>query len=135
MPSRRRQIRPVLVALALILAAYLVLVLLRPDLGADAFGLVLATPRLQALYEINSLLLITGAVFALPFSIVLAVVRYRLFDIDLLVNRALVYGAIDRRGHGGLSRRHDRDRRRRRWDSRARGHRDARSGRRRPSPG
>ena len=93
-PERRRQIRPVLIALAVILAAYLVLVLLRPELGSDAFGLVLATPRLQALYEINSLLLITGAVFALPFSIVVAVVRYRLFDIDLLVNRALVYGAL-----------------------------------------
>ena len=81
-------------ALAVILAAYLVLVLLRPDLRSDAFGLVLATPRLQALYEINTLMLMTGAVFALPFSIVLAVVRYRLFDIDLLVNRALVYGAM-----------------------------------------
>ncbi len=92
--ERRRQMRPVLVALALILAAYLVLVLLRPGLSSDAFGLVLATPRLQALYEINTLLLITAAVFALPFSIVLAVVRYRLFEIDLLVNRALVYGAM-----------------------------------------
>ena len=92
--EHRRQMRPVLVALALILGAYLVLVLLRPGLRSDAFGLVLATPRLQALYEINTLLLITAAVFALPFSIVLAVVRYRLFEIDLLVNRALVYGAM-----------------------------------------
>ena len=92
--DRRRQIRPVLIALAAIVVAYLVLVLLRPDLGSDAFGLVLATPRLQALYEVNSLLLITGALFALPFSIVFAVVRYRLFEIDLLVNRALVYGAL-----------------------------------------
>jgi hypothetical protein len=92
--DRRRQIRPVLIALALILSAYLVLVLLRPDLRPDAFGLVLATPRLQALYGINTLLLLTGAVFALPVSIVLAVVRYRLFEIDVLVNRALVYGAL-----------------------------------------
>jgi serine phosphatase RsbU (regulator of sigma subunit) len=92
--ERRRQIRPVLIALALILAAYLVLVLLRPDLRPDAFGLVLATPRLQALYGLNTLLLLTGAVFALPVSIVLAVVRYRLFEIDVLVNRALVYGAL-----------------------------------------
>lgn len=92
--DRRRQIRPVLIAFALILAAYLVLLLLRPDLRSDAFGLVLATPRLQALYGINTLLLVTGAVFALPVSIVLAVVRYRLFEIDLLVNRALVYGAM-----------------------------------------
>jgi serine phosphatase RsbU (regulator of sigma subunit) len=92
--EHRRQVRPVLVALALVLAAYLVLALLRPDLGSDAFGLVLATPRLQALYGINTLLLLTGAVFTLPISIVLAVVRYRLFEIDLLVNRALVYGSL-----------------------------------------
>lgn len=92
--DRRRQVRPVLVALGLILCAYLVLALLRPDLGSDAFGLVLATPRLQALYGINTLLLLTGAVFTLPISIVLAVVRYRLFEIDLLVNRALVYGSL-----------------------------------------
>jgi serine phosphatase RsbU (regulator of sigma subunit) len=76
------------------LMTYLVLVLLRPELAPDAFGLVLVTPRLQALYEINTLLLFTAAVFALPLSIVVAVVRYRLFEIDLLVNRALVYGSL-----------------------------------------
>jgi serine phosphatase RsbU (regulator of sigma subunit)/MFS family permease len=90
----RRQWQPVLVALSVIVGTYLVLVLLRPELQTDAFGLVLVTPRLQALYGLNTLLLLTGAVFALPFSIVLAVVRYRLFEIDLLVNRALVYGSL-----------------------------------------
>ena len=70
------------------------LLLLRPSLQPDAFGLMLVTPRLQALYGFNTLLLSTAAVFALPVSIVLAVVRYRLFDIDVLVNRALVYGSL-----------------------------------------
>lgn len=90
----RRQWQPVLVALSLIVGTYLVLVLLRPELQTDAFGLVLVTPRLQALYGLNTLLLLTVAVFALPFSMVLAVVRYRLFEIDLLVNRALVYASL-----------------------------------------
>lgn len=90
----RRQWRPVLAALSLTLTAYLVLVLLRPELRPDAFDLVLVTPRLQALYALNTLLLLTGAVFALPLSMVLAVVRYRLFEIDILMNRALVYGSL-----------------------------------------
>lgn len=92
--ASRRQWRPVLVALTLVFVAYLVLVMLRPELQPDAFDLVLVTPRLQALYALNILLLLTGAVFALPWSIVVAVVRYRLFDIDLLLNRALVYGSL-----------------------------------------
>lgn len=93
-PVVRRQVRPVLTAFTVIGVAFLVLILLRPSLRSDAFGLVLATPRLQALYGINTLLLATLTVFALPVSIVLAVVRYRLFEIDVLVNRALVYGSL-----------------------------------------
>lgn len=90
----RRAVRPVLVTLTLIAVASGILVLLRPSLRPDAFGLVLATPRLQALYGINTLFIATVAVFALPFSIVFAVVRYRLFEIDVLINRALVYGSL-----------------------------------------
>lgn len=90
----RRQVRPVLTAFTVIGVAFFVLILLRPSLRADAFGLVLVTPRLQALYGINTLLLATLTVLALPVSIVLAVVRYRLFEIDVLVNRALVYGSL-----------------------------------------
>lgn len=89
-----RSVRPVLLSLTLIAVTFGVLVVLRPSLPTDDFGLVLVTPRLQALYGINTLLLSTVAVFALPVSIVLAVVRYRLFEIDLLLNRALVYGTL-----------------------------------------
>ncbi|MBA3360476.1 MAG: PP2C family protein-serine/threonine phosphatase [Acidimicrobiia bacterium] len=92
--SPARPVRPVLTAMTLIAATLGVLLLLRPSLRPDAFGLVLATPRLQALYGLNTLLLATAAVFALPVSIMLAVVRYRLFEIDVLINRALVYGAL-----------------------------------------
>lgn len=89
-----RSVRPVLVALTLVVATLGLLLFLRPSLRPDAFGLVLVTPRLQALYGLNTLLLATVAMFALPVSIVLAVVRYRLFDIDVLINRALVYGSL-----------------------------------------
>ncbi|MFQ5968365.1 MAG: SpoIIE family protein phosphatase, partial [Acidimicrobiia bacterium] len=93
-PDESLRARPVLVAFVVAVATFAVLWVLKPELSTDAFGLVLATDRLRAIYDVNLLILLTTAVFLFPVSIGFAVFRYRLFDIELVANRALVYGAL-----------------------------------------
>src|SRR3712207_1349775 len=45
-------------------------------------------------YDLALDLVSFGAVLLVPLSFGVAVLRYRLFDIDVIINRALVYGAL-----------------------------------------
>ncbi|MEX1126284.1 MAG: SpoIIE family protein phosphatase, partial [Acidimicrobiia bacterium] len=86
--------KPVVVSLVAALGTFLLLWVLRPELTSGALDLVVVTPRLKAVYALSVLVLLTLAVFTFPVSVSVAIVRHRLFDLDLLVNRALVYGTI-----------------------------------------
>ena len=92
--ERRPQIRLVVVALSATVASILAFWALQPRLEEGLFNLVLATRRLEALHDLNLLLLLTASLLLLPVAVGVSVIRYRLWDTGLLVNRALVYGAL-----------------------------------------
>jgi hypothetical protein len=84
----------VVVAFAATIATIVAFWALQPRLEAGLFDLVLATKRLEALHDLNLLVLLTACLLLLPVAVGISVVRYRLWDIELLINRALVYGAL-----------------------------------------
>jgi len=86
--------RPVVLSLVAAIGVFVLLWALQPELQADSLDLVVATPRLRAVYAVNLLVLLTAAVFVFPVSVSFAIIRNRLFDLDLFVNRALVYGTV-----------------------------------------
>ncbi len=86
--------RPVVVSLIAMIVAFVVLWATQPELTEGAFDLVVVTPRLSALYAVNILIVLTIATFLFPVAVSFSIVRYRLFDVDLLVNRALVYSIV-----------------------------------------
>ncbi len=90
--EQNRPARSVVISVAVAILGFVLLWVLQPELSADALGLVVATPRLRAVYAANLLILLTAAVVLIPVSVSFAIFRHRLFDLDLLVNRALVYG-------------------------------------------
>ena len=93
-PESRRQTRLVVLALGTLTLAFAVLAVLDPELEQGVGDLVVTTPRLQALYELQLLLVLTAALFLLPISIAVSVLRYRLLDIDIVINRAVIYGCL-----------------------------------------
>lgn len=67
---------------------------LSPRLGEGLSDLTVVTPRIEAIYELILLVLLGAALLMLPISIFVAVLRYGLWDIQVFVNRALVYGGL-----------------------------------------
>ena len=93
-PARQHQTQLVLMALATIAAVPPLLVAVSPRLSQALPGLAVISPRVEALYELILLTFLAVALLALPLSIAVSVLRYGLWDIDLFVNRALVYTCL-----------------------------------------
>ena len=90
----RKQTRLVMISLTAVVGSFLLIWVLDPGLSSSVdLGLVLVTDRTQAIYDLNILSMLTVGVILFPISIGVSVARYRLWDMDLIINRALVYGA------------------------------------------
>ena len=90
----RARTRLVVLALGLSSGTFILLWAVRPELGSGVFDLVVTTPRLQALYDLNGLVLLTVALLLLPFAISISVLRHGLWNVDLLVSRTVAYGSL-----------------------------------------
>ncbi|MCU0498699.1 MAG: serine/threonine protein kinase [Anaerolineae bacterium] len=95
-PIERQQSKWVLIALAFIGingVAALIVELFLPRLFVPALGmpLVFSAGEMLLFFLVNTLELIASLV--LPLAIAFSILRYRLWDVDLLINRSLVYGS------------------------------------------
>jgi signal transduction histidine kinase len=88
-PAQRQQSKWVLYGLAILVLGFILAYLpesLLPVLGEPG------VPHLA--YRTVRKLALAGSRIALPITLAVAMLRYRLWDIDLVINRTLVYGAL-----------------------------------------
>jgi hypothetical protein len=85
-PAQRQQTKWVVFGVAIALAGFLLLTFVTP----------LAFPQIEPLMYSNPALLAAsyGVMLLVPISLAIAIQRYRLYDIDALINRTLVYGLL-----------------------------------------
>lgn len=88
-PTQRRQTRWVLVSAAVAIVGQVVGMLLSEPLPPLTFA-----PSEAVVRDLASVTVIVVSFLAIPLSIGVAVSRHRLWDVDLVINRALVYSAL-----------------------------------------
>jgi signal transduction histidine kinase len=86
--TQRQQIKLVVFGIASALSVFIGL-----SLALSAFAATPTSPRALAVLLIGYLL-VYAALLLIPVSISIAVLRHHLFDVDLFINRTLVYGAL-----------------------------------------
>lgn len=92
--EERRKTRLVVLALGTATAVFVLLALFNPELGGGLFDLGVVTPRVRAAYELLLLGVLGAALLLFPVAIAVSVLRYGLWNVRVLVNRALVYGGV-----------------------------------------
>jgi hypothetical protein len=85
-PSQRQQTKWIVYGLAVGFLGFLITAAVSNAPGPGV--------RANILYQVLESFLLYGFLILVPLSIGLAILRYRLYEVDLLINRTLVYGSL-----------------------------------------